>query len=67
MSADNITDCPECEQYGLREWQGISVYKEDGSVTYGLHIDYRCKCYECGFEWEYKNRRIVPTKRIGAL
>jgi len=57
MSADNWSNCPNCEKLGndvsdtLRE--DYEFFLEDGI----LDISYSCSCRECGFVFNY-NKEI---------
>jgi len=59
MSADNITDCPRCGEWGLREWYEIGIERPDPPPTEAqglighLTANYRCECYECGYKFEH--------------
>lgn len=63
MSADNISDCPQCGEHGLREYH--EMYWEQLVDGPTLIICFRCICKNgCGFTWDMPEiRQIIPVNK----
>lgn len=61
MSADRVTYCPRCKEYGLKE------YHEIGFTDGILLKNYYCTCGNCGFSYsleETKSYKSIETEQL---
>lgn len=57
MSADGYYDCPECkEEHALRAYHEFYVSEQ------ALFIDFSAECRECGYEFEFQDKKEMIAK-----
>ena len=59
VSADNISVCPSCRQWTLREYRDIGITQDHETFTFT--VNFTAICRECDWEWGY----TVPPVVVG--
>lgn len=59
MSADNVTECPGCQEHSLREYRTLGIRRNDDRKVYELLIEYESHCRECDWTYTYIPKPIA--------